>query len=136
MDKTRADAWIVMYSVIDRSNLEKVVFELIKESMRYRSDLWTVFLSCGKIFSLLSLSTLDPSSSSISHAAFLRCIRTSVMTHPRIHRVCRLFTRTIDDLIDSGTIDELFLILEMTQFQVIKTDLTKDKGTKCADCYG
>ncbi len=33
VDKARADQWINMYSVIDRSNLEKSVFELIKESL-------------------------------------------------------------------------------------------------------
>jgi hypothetical protein len=33
VDKVRADQWIDMYSVIDRSNLEKAVFELIKESL-------------------------------------------------------------------------------------------------------
>ena len=33
VDKVRADQWIVMYSVIDRSNLEKALFELIKESL-------------------------------------------------------------------------------------------------------
>ncbi len=31
--------------------------------MRYRSDLWSVFLSCGRSFSVLSPSTSDPSSS-------------------------------------------------------------------------
>jgi hypothetical protein len=33
VDKARADQWISMYSVIDRSNLEKAVFGLIKLSL-------------------------------------------------------------------------------------------------------
>ncbi len=33
VDKARADPWTVMHSVIDRSSLEKAVFDLIKESL-------------------------------------------------------------------------------------------------------
>jgi len=33
MDKARAEQWMNMYSILDRSTLENVVFELIKESL-------------------------------------------------------------------------------------------------------
>jgi hypothetical protein len=33
MDKARAEQWMNMYSILDRSTLEKAVFELIKESL-------------------------------------------------------------------------------------------------------
>ena len=33
MDKDRAEQWMNMYSILDRSTLEKAVFELIKESL-------------------------------------------------------------------------------------------------------
>jgi hypothetical protein len=33
MDKARAEEWMNMYSILDRSTLEKAVFELIKESL-------------------------------------------------------------------------------------------------------
>ncbi len=33
MDKARAEQWMNMYSILDRSTLEKAVFDLIKESL-------------------------------------------------------------------------------------------------------
>ncbi len=33
MDKDRTEQWMNMYSMLDRSTLEKAVFELIKESL-------------------------------------------------------------------------------------------------------
>ncbi len=33
VDKSRAEQWMNMYSILDRSTLEKAVFELIKESL-------------------------------------------------------------------------------------------------------
>jgi hypothetical protein len=72
--------------------LKKDVLELIKESLADFHP-WTVFLSCGKTFSLHFPSIPDLSVSSISRAAFSLNIRQIATMLPRIIRVCRLLIR-------------------------------------------
>jgi hypothetical protein len=97
-DMDKAEQWMNMYSILDRSRLEKVLFEMIKESLtdfhltsylidEIRLDLWTGFLSCGKTFSLHFPSIPGLSVSSISCDVFSRYIRQTVTMFPRIIRV-------------------------------------------------
>ncbi len=62
-------------------------------STKYRLDPWTVFLSCGKTFSLHFPSIPGLSVSSISCDVFSRHVRQIAKTLPRIIRVCRLLIR-------------------------------------------
>jgi hypothetical protein len=200
VDKVRADQWIAMYSVIDRSNLEKAVFELIKESL---PDFHLVsFLidevQVGSVGSVSKLwegifTTFIIDSRPIKFEYIVCCILTvysakcddapSYSSHLSTTHKTRM--EQVGDT--TITVDELFLILEMPHFQsgdklqkkiyhntfkileknasdttltknvlseirkdtitlfnedntpdlkVLKVDLTKVKGTKCADCCG
>ena len=155
--------------------------------MRYRKELWSVFLRCEKMFSLRSLSIPDVSSLSISSVVFLTSYTTKCDDVSSYTSCLSTVQKTWMTLWGDPTItmDEVFLILKMTQFQsgdklqkkvynnrntfkileknvsdttlgknvineirkdtlcsstrtlkVLKVDLMKDKGTKCADYYG
>jgi hypothetical protein len=106
MDKARAEQWMNMYSILDRSTFEEncvrsdqgIVdqFPSREFSDRRSTDWihpWTMFLSCGKTFSLHFPSIPGLSVSSISRTEFSRYIRQIVTTLPSIIRVCRLLIR-------------------------------------------
>ncbi len=87
MDKARAEQWINMYSILDRSTFAESCVRVdqgitvkfpsreFSDRRKYRLDPWTVFLSCGKTFSLHFPSIPGLSVSSISRTAFSRHIR-------------------------------------------------------------
>jgi hypothetical protein len=106
MDKARAEQWMNMYSILDRSTFEESCvradqgitgqFPSREFSDQRSTDWihpWTVFLSCGKTFSLHFSSIPGISVSSISRAAFSRHIWQIATMLPRIIRICRLLIR-------------------------------------------
>jgi hypothetical protein len=103
MDKDRPEQWMNMYSILDRSTLEKGVFELIKESLSdfHLASYLIDEVQIGSVDSVSKLwedillhfpSTPVLSVSSISRAAFSQHIRRNATILPRIIRVCRLLT--------------------------------------------
>ncbi len=198
VDKARADQWIAMYSVIDRSNLEKAVFELIKESLAdfHLASFLIDEVQVGSVGSVSKLwegifTTFIIDSHPIRFEYIVRFILTTYTAKcdDALSYSSRLSTAHKARMTLGGdttiTVDELFLILEMTHFQsvdklqkkiyrntfkileknasdttltknvlneirkdtiplfnedktpalkVLKVDLTKVKGTKCADC--
>ena len=130
VDKTRADAWIAMYSVIDRSNLEKPVFELIKKSLTdfpLSSFLFNevqigVVGSVSKLWEEL-FTTFPIDYRPINFEYIARCILTAYTTKcddTSSYTYCLSTDHNVRQALGINTtitIDELFLILEMTQFQ-------------------
>ncbi len=130
MDKARSEQWMNMCSTLDRSTLEKVVFELIKESL---SDfhLASYLIDEVQIGSMDSVSklwsdiftTFPVDFRSIRFEYIAECILTaytakcddastynSRLSTAHKARVALGGNTTI-------TVDELFLILEMAHFQ-------------------
>jgi hypothetical protein len=115
MDKARAEQWMNMYSILDRSTLEKAVFELIKESLvdfhlvRYLidevqigsvdsvskswEDIFTTFPVYSRPIRFEYIAHCIQFFSSISRTAFSRYIQQIVTMLPSIIRVCRLHIR-------------------------------------------
>jgi hypothetical protein len=130
MDKDRAEQWMNMYSILDRSTLEKDVFELIKESM---SDfhLASYLIDEVQIGSVDSVSKLwediftpfPVDSRPIRFEYITRCILTAYTTKCDDDSTynSRLSTDHKARVSLGGnttiTVDELFLILEMAHFQ-------------------
>ncbi len=130
MDKARAEQWMNMYSTLDRSTLEKVVFELIKESLSdfHLASYLIDEVQIGSVDSVSKLwadifTTFPVDFRSIRFEYIAEYILTaytakcddastynSRLSTPHKTRVALGVNTTI-------TVDELFLILEMAHFQ-------------------
>ncbi len=129
-DKARADQWIVMYSVIDRSNLEKAVFDLIKESLAdfHLASFLIDEVQVGSVDSASKLwegifTTFIIDSRPIRFEYIACCILTAytLKCDDAPSYSSRLSTAHKTRMALGGdttiTVDDLFLILEMAHFQ-------------------
>ncbi len=130
MDKARAEQWMNMYSILDRSTLEKAVFELIKESLSdfHLASYLIDEVQIGSVDSVSKLwedifTTFPVDSRPIRFEYIARCILTAYTAkcddaftyNSRLSTTHK--TRIALGVNTTITVDELFLILEMAHFQ-------------------
>jgi hypothetical protein len=130
MDNARAEQWMNMYSILDRSTLEKAVFELIKESLSdfHLASYLMDEVQIGSVDSVSKLleeifTTFPVDSRPVRFEYITHCILTAYTTKCDDTSTynSRLSTTHKARVALGGnttiTVDELFLILEMAHFQ-------------------